>query len=268
MTKSVYKILLTNDDGVSSPGLLAAAEALSEIGDVWVVAPGEQCSGVGRSMPGSSTGVITLVPLQLKNKQITGYGVDGTPAQAVQFGILEVMPGKPDLTVSGINYGENIGTGVTISGTVGAALESAAMGVPALAISLETSKRHHLSLSKSVDFSTAAHFTRVFAERMLANKFPHDLDVLKVEVPVSATPLTPWSVARLTRDRYFLPVPPKREDWSQPAGIGYRQNRRISSFEPGSDAHTLRILRQVAVTPLSLDLTSRLSLDELANLLR
>ena len=121
------QILLTNDDGIQSPGLWAAAEALSELGYVNVIAPREQQSGAGRSLPVSTDGIIDIQKMQVKDQPWTVYAVGGTPAQAVQHGVLEILPRRPDLAVSGINYGQNVGSGVTISGTVGAALEAAAL---------------------------------------------------------------------------------------------------------------------------------------------
>src|SRR3972149_2595964 len=134
------QILLTNDDGIQSPGLWIAAKALSELGFVHVVAPRDQFSGAGRSLPITSDGLIRAQPMHVNGQDWTVYSVGGTPAQAVLHAILEVLPKPPELVVSGINYGENLGTGVTVSGTVGAALEAASLGIPALAISLETAR--------------------------------------------------------------------------------------------------------------------------------
>jgi 5'-nucleotidase len=182
--------------------------------------------------------------------------------------MLELMPRKPDLVVSGINYGENLGTGVTISGTVGAALEGAAAGVPALAISLETDPSLHLTHSRETDFSGAAYFTSLFAEVLLSLDRPDDLDVLKVDVPASATRSTAWRVTRLSRARYFVPVKPQRERLEDQAGVGYRLNVDDTALEPDSDVYALRVDRVVAVTPLSLDLTSRVALGGIERLLR
>ncbi len=137
-TTKKYQILLTNDDGIQSPGLWTAAGALSNLGYVHVVAPRDQFSGAGRSMPSNSDGVIKPQQMRVNEKDWTVYAVGGTPAQTVQHAILEILPERPDLVVAGINYGENLGTGVTVSGTVGAALEGASLGIPSLAISLET----------------------------------------------------------------------------------------------------------------------------------
>jgi 5'-nucleotidase len=196
-------------------------------------------------------------------KQWKVYAVGGTPAQAVQHGVLELMPRKPDLVVAGINYGENVGLGVTISGTVGAALEGAALGVPSMAVSLETQLDYHLSYSKDIDFSAAAHFACFFAKRLLTGKRFQDVDVLKVDVPSDATTETPWKVTRLSRTIYFFPVAPKRERLDEPARIGYSVISDPEVLEPGSDSHVLRIEKAVAVTPLSMDLTSRLDLADL-----
>ncbi len=95
---------------------------------------------------------------------------DGTPAMAVLYGIFNLIPSKPDLIVSGINYGLNVGTGVTISGTVGAALEGAAAGIPSLAISLETEKEYHASYSREIDFNTAGFFTKLFSANVCCQK--------------------------------------------------------------------------------------------------
>ena len=190
MSKQKYQILLTNDDGIQSPGLWAAAAALEEIGFVTVVAPAEQSSGMGRSLPSTSSGTIDLHRVQVNGRSWEVYAVGGSPAQAVLHGAMEIMRCKPDLVVSGINYGENLGTGITVSGTVGAALEGAAIGAPAIAISLETLIEEHLTYSESVDFSTAAYFTRYFAQKLLGHSLPGDVDVLKIDLPALATPQT------------------------------------------------------------------------------
>jgi 5'-nucleotidase len=261
------QILLTNDDGIQSPGLWAAAEALSDIGYVTVAAPRDQSSGMGRSLPSTSDGIIRPQLLNVRGKEWTVYSVGGSPAQAVLHGILEIMPQKPDLVVSGINYGENVAAGITISGTVGAAMEAAANGVRALAISLETGVEHHLSYSREIDFSTAAWFSAFFARLLLQTTLPFDVDLLKVDVPSDATPQTPWQVTRLAHQNYFTPIAPKRLSWEQPGSVDYRKDAVLDQ-DSSSDVHALLVNRHVAVTPLSLDLTSRVELDALDDLLR
>jgi 5'-nucleotidase len=262
------QILLTNDDGIQSPGLWAAAEALSELGFVTVAAPREQSSGMGRSLPSTSDGIIQTEVLRVRGKEWTVYAVGGSPAQAVLHGILEIMPQQPDLVVSGINYGENVGTGVTISGTIGATLEAASHGIPGLAASLETDREHHQSYSKDVDFSAAAYFTAYFARQMLEKRFPPDVDLLKVDVPSSATRQTAWQVTRIARQRYYLPVPPKRKSWDEPGKVDYAEAAILEGEDKDSDVYVLRVKRLVSVTPLSLDLTSRTDFGSLDQLLR
>jgi 5'-nucleotidase len=266
--KKKSSILLTNDDGVYSPGIWAAAEALSELGEVIVAAPRQQYSGAGRSLLGSSDGVIQVLEFSRKGRTWQAYAIGGTPAQAVLHAMLEIVPGKPDLLVSGINFGENTGSGITISGTIGAALEGAAFGVPALAVSLETDPVHHYQHSEQVDFSSAAHFTRLFAGQILENGLPPDADVLKVDIPDNATPQTPWLVTRVARGRYFEPLRPVRASWEEPAQVGYRLEERAGLDEPGTDSYALRVQRWVSVTPLSLDLTARLDLAQFQQQLR
>ena len=268
MNTKKIQILLTNDDGIQSPGLWAAAGALEALGFVTVVAPREQSSGAGRSLPSTSDGIITPEKVQVNGKKWTVYAVGGTPAQAVLHGALEVMPRKPDLVVSGINYGANIGSGITISGTVGAALEAAAMGIPALAISLDTKLENHLTYSTEVDFSSAAHFAAHFGKQLLEKSMPPDVNVLKVEVPACATSQTSWEITRISPVRFYQAVRPKRDSWDQPARLGYRRADDWDKTTQDSDVHALYIKKVVSVTPLSLDLTSRLPLDELDALLR
>jgi 5'-nucleotidase len=261
------QILLTNDDGIRSPGLWAAAEALSTLGYVTVVAPREQSSGTGRSLPISSDGIIEKETLTIRGQTWTVYAVGGTPAQAVLHGILEIMPTKPDLVVSGINYGENVATGITVSGTVGAAMEAASHFIPALAVSLETDKAHHLSYSPDVDFSAAAHFTAQVAERLLQRGLPPGADLLKIDVPSDATPATPLVWTRLSRQRYFHPTKPERSDWSQRGAVGYEVRFDLTDEPQDTDACVVMGKRQVSLTPLSLDFTARTPAEELAKFL-
>ncbi len=262
------QILLTNDDGIQSPGLWTAASALSELGFVNVVAPRDQFSGAGRSLPIYSDGLIDQQKMQIDGQDWNVFAVGGTPAQAVLHAVFEILPEKPILAVAGINYGENLGTGVTISGTVGAALEAATHGIPALAISLETKREYHLSYSAEVDFSTAGYFATYFGRMLLEKNLPADVCVLKVDVPSDATPQTPWQITRLSRKMYYLPTPPERESWDQPGIPGYQVVGDPNHDHPQTDVYTVRVKGKVSVTPLSLDLTSRVDLEELEHYLK
>ncbi len=255
-------ILLTNDDGIGSPGLWAAAGGLEPLGDVVVVAPKSQCTSVGRSMPPGFTGRIETVAVAVNGRPHTAYAVDGTPALAVQHALLEILPRRPDLVVAGINYGDNIGSGVTVSGTVGAALEAASWGLPALALSQETDPQYHYSHSDDVDFSGAAYFTGYFAERVLRQALPPDVDILKIDVPLKAGPQTPWKMVRVSRTRFYYPVAAPRAALDQPGPLGYRIQIDHDLLEADSDVRAI-LDGVVAVSPLSLDLTARVDLGVL-----
>lgn len=128
-------ILITNDDGVYSPGLIAA-EAVQYLGDLLIVAPRFQQTSMGRSFPKSDdVGVIEKMRVMVNGAEIDAYGVHGSPAHAVSHGILELAYKKPDLCISGINYGENLGLSLTCSGTIGAALEADSYEIPSIAVS-------------------------------------------------------------------------------------------------------------------------------------
>jgi len=260
------QILLTNDDGIRSPGLWAAAEALAPLGFVTVVAPREQWSGAGRSLPSQSEGRITIEEVAVSGQSWQAFAVDGTPAQAVLHALVELMPAYPDLIVAGINYGENVGSGVTVSGTIGATLEGASFGIPSLAVSLQTDPSFHLSHSTAVDFATAAYFAAYFAGRLLRAARLPDVDVVKVEVPEGATPATPWRVTRLSRARYYLPQKPERASLGDKGRVGYRRVVEAERVEPDSDVRAL-LDGVVSVTPLSLDITSRVDLPVMRALL-
>ena len=252
------QILLTNDDGILSPGLWAAAQALSRLGFVTVAAPREQSSGAGRSMPTASDGIIQRQTVEVGGQPWQVYAVGGTPAQTVQHALLEIMPAKPDLLVAGINYGENVSTGITASGTVGAALEGATLGIPSMAVSVETRKDQHFSYSTDVDFSTAAHFTALFAGLLLKHGLPAGVDLLKVDVPSDATPAVRWEWTRLSRQHYYRPTRPERTSWDIPGSVGYELVLDLEGEAQDTDIYCLLKKRLVSVTPLSLDMTAAL----------
>jgi len=262
------QILLTNDDGIRSPGLWADAAALSDLGYVTVTAPRDQCSGMGRSLPNSSDGIIHENRVQINGQEWSVFAVGGSPAQSVLHGIYEVLKRKPDLVVSGINYGENVASGVTISGTVGAALEAASLGIPSMAISLETDSKYHLSYSTEVEFPIAGMFAVKFARMLLEKEFPPDVHLLKVEVPADATPDTPWQLTKVSQQRYYEPVPAERKSWDEPGTIGYREQGIFDREPEDTDVFVLRKKRMVSVSPMSFDLTSRVDFSELDRLMR
>ena len=262
------QILLTNDDGIHSPGLWAAAESLSDLGYVTVAAPRDQSSGMGRSLPMTSDGVIRPEILRVRGKEWTVYAVGGTPAQAVLHGILEIMPQKPDLVVSGINYGENVASGITISGTVGAAMEAASQGIPALAASLETDRAASSLLLHGCRFFCCGVFHRLTLPACFwRSNSLRKWTCSKWMSPPDATPQTPWQVTRLAHQRYFIPVKPKRKSWEERGPVDYQEAAILDGEPHDSDVYVLRVRRQVSLTPLSLDFTARVDLDELNRLL-
>jgi 5'-nucleotidase len=219
-------------------------------------------------MPSSSDGIIQEQRVQVNGQEWSVFAIGGSPAQTVLHGVYEVMKRKPDLVISGINYGENVGSGITISGTVGAALEAASLGIPAMAVSLEADPKYHLSYSADVSFSVAAGFTASFARLLLEKKFPADVNVLKIEIPSDATADTPWQLTRVSRQRYYEPVAPERASWDLPAIMMYREAALFEHEAEDTDVYVLRKKRMVSVSPLSLDLTSRVDFDELTSLMR
>jgi 5'-nucleotidase len=268
MPRSKPQILLTNDDGILSPGLWAAAASLSKLGFVTVTAPREQSSGAGRSLPSTSDGIIEEQRVQVNGQEWTVFSVGGTPAQTVLHGVLEVMKKKPDLVVSGINYGENVATGVTISGTVGAAMEGASLGIPSMAVSLEADPKYHLTYSEEISFLVAAEFAARIGRLLLKKKFPPDVHLLKVDVPSDATGDTPWQLTRVSRQRYYESLPPVRTSWSERGILNYREAGVLDDEPEDTDVYVLRKKRMVSVSPLSLDLTSRVDFEELDRLMR
>ncbi len=267
MKLSEKQILLSNDDGIDSPGLWAAAEALSELGYVTVAAPRDHMSATGRGFQKDSDGIITKKQLTVHGQEWDVYAVGGSPSQSVAHGILEIVPQKPDLVVAGINFGENLGTDVTWSGTVGAAIEAASLGIPGLSISqqifFDTWDRDPMS----IDFSTSAYFTKHFAKLILEKQFPEDVHILNVVVPADATPETKWKVTPLSNLRYFRPYIEREGAFEEKGRI--RSNKlKTEEIIPGNDIHTVRVEKTVSVTPLSINLTSRIDLAQFEDLLR
>jgi 5'-nucleotidase len=159
-------VLVTNDDGVHADGLRALAEALEDVGDVYVIAPDREQSAVGHAL--------TLHrPLRVERLGPRRFAVNGTPSDAVNLGILGVLPETPVLVVSGINHGSNLGDDVTYSGTVSAAMEGTLLDVPSIAVSLEASE---------TGFGEAARIARLCALRVMVDGLP-PRTLLNVNVP-------------------------------------------------------------------------------------
>ena len=163
------RILVTNDDGVRSPGLHALAQAVSRLGDVTVVAPHIEASAIGHAL--------TLRrPLRVERIDQQVFEVDGTPTDCVNVAIAHILGGQPDLVLSGINKGYNLGDDVTYSGTVAGAMEGALLGIPGIAVSLERT-------AGTYDFGPAAAAAAQVAERLLAGSSFPSRTFLNINVP-------------------------------------------------------------------------------------
>jgi 5'-nucleotidase len=242
------RILVTNDDGVRSPGIRALADALAALGDVTIVAPTREASAIGHAL--------TLHhPLRLEHLAGSTYALDGTPTDCVNIAVAAVLKGLPDLVVSGINKGLNVGDDVTYSGTVSGALEGALLGVQAIAVSLEQA-------SAEWDFGHAAGAARDAAAALLAQPLPART-FLNVNVPRGAPHGTRLTVQG--KRNHATTVTERRDPRGRPYfWIGEGQDEWIPNGE--SDYEAIRA-GYVSVTPLHSDLTARASLDRVRTLL-
>jgi 5'-nucleotidase len=241
------RILVTNDDGVYSEGLHALADALRSVGDVTIVAPLGEASAIGHAL--------TIArPLRLERLRDGVYSVDGTPADCVNLGIVHVLDGLPDLVVSGINKGYNLGDDVTYSGTVGGALEGALLGVPGIAVSLERTK-------DPFDFGPAA----AAAERVAAQVLRHGLPprtLLNINVPRG--PLHGVKVTVQGMRNHITKVTASVDPRGRPY---YWIEEGEDTYADGERAdHVAVRAGYVSVTPLQPDLTAFALLDQVQRL--
>lgn len=248
-------ILLTNDDGVASPGLAAAIAAVHDLGDVLVVAPKEQQTGASRNFL-RHAGTRYEQVIHVGEVAVPAVAFDASPAQVTRAAVLLLAPRKPDLAIAGVNFGENLGHGITISGTVGAGIEAASFNVPALAMSLETDIEHHFSHDETVNFGPAAAVTRKLAQRMLDQRLPDGIDLLNVNVPKSADLNTPWRITRVARQAYFESRVGEASEEAEAYFAGYERRIDHRQLEPDSDIWALDRDRVVSISPLSIDLTA------------
>lgn len=262
------RILVTSDDGIHSPGLRAAVEVLIDMGEVTVVAPFKQQTSMGRSYCAEPDAVLVTVPFEVNGTNVQAYGCECSPAVAIRHGMDVLFLDKnPDLVVAGINYGENLSIGIGTSGTVGAALEGAIRGVPALAISKQTDVYSHRNYTEQ-DWSVSGFFLKFFAQRLLSGKMPFDVDALKVDVPDNATEQTPWRLTKLAPRPYYTRILLNPGVESRIGDMKTGIDPFASSSEPRTDVHALVVERVVSVTPVSLDVTSRVRFDDLDRVLR
>lgn len=239
-------ILLTNDDGISAPGLVALYREMVSMGEVSVVAPESVQSAAGH-------GITLNTPLLISRVTIpdgfTGVAVDGRPADCVKLAVAHLVPRPPDLVVSGINSGANVGINVVYSGTVAAAIEAAFLGLPAIAVSL------HLDRDGPNDYAQAARYARQTIQQIIAaGLLPGE--VITVNLPALQSGQAPAGV-KIVRQctRPWIDSYERRQD---PRGRDYFWNSSIFTLGPTEDDTDVAALRDgfITITPLQFDLTN------------
>jgi len=241
------KILVTNDDGIHSEGIIALAKVLQEIGDVCVVAPDREKSTIAHSL--------TLHrPLRVEKIKRNFYAVDGTPADCVYIGVNVIFSKRPQLIVSGINKGGNLGDDVTYSGTVSAAFEGTLLGIPSFAISLVS--RSHFK------FQTAARFAVRVAQYITKKGLPKDT-FLNINVPnldekeIKSYKITQQGRWTLDGNAVVEKVDPRGKKYYWIAGGQLVFDKRgDTDFEAVSNSY-------ISITPLHIDLTDYASIGHL-----
>jgi len=255
------RILLTNDDGVNSIGLWAAYDAMSEFADVIVSAPAIQQSAAGRSMS-------IFMPLRMIEVEIGGHLahiVEGKPTDSLILG-LYALDSKPDLVVSGINLGENLtAESATTSGTIGAAMEAANQGVPAIAFSYEIEDdgdKFTDPRTFKIDFSDAKRVVKELVSLFLKTGFPEGADVINVNIP--AGKIKGYKTTTLGSQLFDTSV----ETRLDPRGKPYHWicGGQIRLNEEGTDVQAISE-GYVSVTPLTLDNTAYKATKELTSIL-
>ena len=244
-------ILLTNDDGIFAAGLYALYCQFEAEHKVYVVAPESEQSAVGHAITLSN-------PLRVKeiyrNGHFYGWAVSGTPADAVKIAVNELLPTRPDLVISGINLGPNVGINVLYSGTVSAATEAAILGIPSIAVSLDT--------YTNPDYIPVAEFIYKLAPKVSKLELPPGV-CLNVNVP--ALPLEQIKGVVFTRqatvplkDKFERRVDPRQRVYYWEAEDGLQ-----GQPEPGTDMYTLKE-GKISITPIHHDLTHYPTLETLA----
>jgi 5'-nucleotidase len=239
------RILVTNDDGVTSAGLTTLVKVLQKLGEVWVVAPDRERTAVAHS--------VTLhKPLRITRLGSRFFSVNGTPVDCVNLALLEVMPKLPALVVSGINKGVNLGDDVMYSGTVSAAIEAAILGVPAMAVSQEGEAQFR--------FEVGARYAERVAKMILQHGLPEET-ILNVNVPDRPVrAIGGVKVTCLSRRRFDNPIVTKVD----PRGRKYYwiAGTRVSwSRKKDADYEALH-QGLVSLTPIHLDATHHAVLDQ------
>ena len=254
------KILLINDDGIEAPGLWAAAEALRKVGELFVVAPEQEQSGVGASLTLHRSVAMRSVPVDQFLKEdvpgvfdVTAYAAEGTPGDCAILA-LEKLTGPVDLVVSGINRGSNAGICVIYSGTISAAAEGAILGIPSIAFSL-------CSHDEPLHWESAGHAARKVVENVAESGLPGDT-MLSVNIPnLPVDQLRGFAVAPMGKSQYIDEfeerIDPRGNKYYWLVGDVHRaDSSRRSDLDVLDDGY-------VALTPIHFDLTDHESLERL-----
>ena len=238
-------ILLTNDDGIYAPGLVAMYRELVRLGEVHVVAPETVQSASGHGITIDTPLLTSRVTVQ---DTFTGVSVDGRPADCVKLAAAKLLPRPPDLVVSGINSGANVGINVIYSGTVAAAIEAAFLGLPAVAVSL------YLRREIPTDYARTASFARSTIEQVLAAGLRAG-QVASINVPPLQPDEQPAGV-RVVR-QCVRPWPDTYEERKDPRGRSYFWNSSVFTLGDVEEDTDVSALRNgyITVTPLHFDLT-------------
>ena len=250
-------ILVTNDDGVHSPGLRAAAEAVADLGDLLLVAPVTQQTAMSRAfVTDAGAGVVQRVTILVAGRTVPGYAVSGSPVMAVTHAVLELAERPIRLSVSGINYGENIGGTIGVSGTVGAAFEADAHGIPSIAAAI-TAQVSEWRTFGTLDWTAARHFTRLLARQVLDQGMPEGVSVLNLNVPRSATTRTELRRTVQSQQPYYVrrgpaSARPLDQPYQFPVEVVVDRDR----LEPGTDIHAIVCDQVASVTPLTWQMTA------------
>lgn len=250
-------ILITNDDGIHSPGLAAAACAAADLADILIVAPHTQQTGMARAFPRTEdAGIIEEEWIQINGQKVRGYGVHGSPALAVAHGVLELAERKPDLCISGVNYGENMGAVLTCSGTLGAAFEAISHGIPAIAISLEA----ELAIQRSNDFrqtdwDAAKRMLHSWISRVLDRGMPEYVDLININMPAGSGHPDEFRITSLSRQNYFEFIRPKARNLKEPFALKSRLSVDMDTLERDSDIHAVYVDRITSVTPINMNMS-------------
>ena len=238
-------ILVTNDDGIDSPGIQILAETLKTLGRVYVVAPDKECSAMAHSLS-------LHRPLSVDTIREGYFAVDGTPADCVNVAVCHLLPERPNLIASGINKGGNMGEDITYSGTVSAAFEGAFYGIPSFAISLVS--------KDDFRFRTAASFALRVARFILKNRLPKDT-FLNINVPnldedgVKSYMITKQG-RRVYGDGVVEEIDPEGQKYYWIRGHRGIESMKGTDFEAVSNRH-------ISITPLHLDLTDYSCFEEM-----